>query len=96
MKVTGRVQMIIMRPIREMLVCVENLEPENNNICVTTAPTVPPLPVIPAITPSDLQQYIFDGSPFKHDANVPFFYIYIYNKQKSTLHALNLINYFGY
>lgn len=49
-----------------MLVCFENLEPENNNSCVTTAPRVPPLPVIPDMTPSDLQNHIlsnFDTTP---------------------------------
>ena len=54
MRETGRVQTIIISPITEMLVCLENLEPENSSICVTTAPTVPPLPVIPDITPNDL------------------------------------------
>jgi hypothetical protein len=48
--------MSIITPMREMLVCVENLEPVNNKSCVTTAPTVPPLPVIPDITPNDLQK----------------------------------------
>lgn len=39
-----------------MLVWVENLEePENSSNCVITAPKVPPLPVIPDITPNDLQ-----------------------------------------
>lgn len=37
-----------------MLVCFENLDPENNSSWVRTAPTVPPLPVIPDTTPSDL------------------------------------------
>ncbi|KAK0584408.1 hypothetical protein LWI29_012794 [Acer saccharum] len=38
-----------MRPIREMLVCVEISKPE----IAAAAPIVPPLPVIPDITPSD-------------------------------------------
>lgn len=56
MKLTGRVQMSIITPIREMLACVDKLEPENSNSWVITAPIVPPLPVIPDITPSDLQK----------------------------------------
>lgn len=55
MKVIGRVKTSIIRPIREMPLCVENLDPENNSSCVITAPIVPPLPVIPDITPNDLQ-----------------------------------------
>lgn len=56
MSESGRVQTIIMIPIREMLVCFEYLEPENSNSCVITAPIVPPPPVIPEITPSDLKK----------------------------------------
>jgi hypothetical protein len=58
MRVIGRVHTSIIIPIRDMLVCFENFEPENNNSCVTTAPTVPPLPVIPDMTPNDLQNHI--------------------------------------
>lgn len=57
MRVTGKVQTSIIRPIDDMLFCVEMLlEPENSSSCVTTAPKVPPLPVMPDITPSDLHQ----------------------------------------
>lgn len=54
-KEIGIVHKIIMTPIREIPVCVGHFwEPENSSSCVTTAPTVPPLPVIPDITPIDL------------------------------------------
>lgn len=57
MVVSERVDTIIITPMSEIPVCIENfVEPENNKSCVTTAPTVPPLPVIPDITPIDLHQ----------------------------------------
>ncbi|MFS8011382.1 hypothetical protein Hanom_Chr14g01308451 [Helianthus anomalus] len=57
MVVSERVDIIIITPMSEIPVWVENLvDPENSSNCVTTAPTVPPLPVIPDITPIDLHQ----------------------------------------
>lgn len=51
----GRAEIMMSNPMREMPVCVEILfEPENSNNCVNTAPNVPPLPVMPEITPRDL------------------------------------------
>jgi hypothetical protein len=48
--------MSIITSMRDMLVCFEDLEPVNNKSCVTTAPTVPPLPVIPDFTPNGMQK----------------------------------------
>lgn len=56
MRETGRVQRIIISPINDILLSVDMLlDPENRSSCVPTAPKVPPAPVIPDITPSDLQ-----------------------------------------
>lgn len=56
MRERGRVQTIIISPINDILLSVEMLlDPENSRSCVPTAPKVPPAPVIPDITPSDLQ-----------------------------------------
>uniref|UniRef100_A0A2P2LJS4 High affinity nitrate transporter 2.5 n=1 Tax=Rhizophora mucronata TaxID=61149 RepID=A0A2P2LJS4_RHIMU len=60
---------MIINPISDMLVCLENLEPENSNSWVTTAPTVPPHPVIPAITPSDLHANNIHASVSKISAS---------------------------
>lgn len=55
-RVIGSAQTIIITPIIDIPFCVEILFlPENSKNCVNTAPTVPPLPVMPEITPSDLK-----------------------------------------
>lgn len=41
-------------PIRVIPVSLEYVDPLKNINCVKTAPTLPPAPVIPDITPSDL------------------------------------------
>ena len=56
MKQIGRVQHIIMIPIYIIPVSFEYLDPLKKISCVRTAPTFPPPPVIPDISPNDLKK----------------------------------------
>lgn len=60
--IIGRVQHIIITPIRVMPVSVLNLDPLKKITCVKTAPTFPPPPIKPDITPSDLMQDVTSTS----------------------------------